>query len=183
MNPTHYEDKFLLAVQLQDHEIIERLIAKEVDVNARNGNALTVASNKGDYETVKMLLQAGANVNADKTKALKMAAQNGHTDVVELLIEYDAENFDAAIKAAAKKKKKDTLAVLMTKAYLDDESQYRELSRNRNLMNTVHEILNSSNNIYLDHLLAVISDDDINAIEELTATDLLERVAARKHRV
>jgi hypothetical protein len=178
----HYEDKFLLAVQLQDHPTIERLIDKEVDVNARNGNALTTAAIQGDYLTVQMLLKAGAEVNADKTKALRMAAQNGHHEIVELLAQYGAENFDAAIKAAAKKKKRAALAVLLSHADQDNESQYRAIARNRNLLNIVQIILNGSNEHDFESLMAFILDDDIDAIEELTPTDLLQRVSAKKYR-
>jgi ankyrin repeat protein len=180
---THYEDKFFLAVQLQDHPTIERLIDKEVDVNARNGNALTTAAIQGDYLTVQMLLKAGAEVNADKTKALRMAAQNGHHAIVELLAQYGAENFDAAIKAAANKKKRAALAVLLSHADQDNESQYRAIARNRNLLNIVQTILNGSNEHDFESLMAFILDDDIDAIEELTPTDLLQRVSAKKYRV
>lgn len=177
----YYEDKFLLAVQLQDYKLIEKLINK-VDVNARNGNALTVASNQGDYKTVQMLLKSGAEVNADKSKALKMAAQAGHYDVVELLADYGAENFDAAIKAAAKKKQKKTLSALIENAYFDDESKYSKLSRNKNLVEVIKKILNSSDKLDFESLMSFILDDDIDAIEELTPTDILERVNARKFR-
>lgn len=178
----HYEDKFLLAVQLQDHDTIERLIGKEVDVNARNGNALTVAANQGDYKTVQMLLKAGAEVNADKTKALRMAAQAGHHEIVELLADYGAENFDAAIKAAAKKKQKQALFVLMQNAYFDEQSKYNRLSRNKNLVEIIKQVLIGTNTIDFDNLMSFILDDDIEAIEELTPTDLLQRVNAKKYR-
>lgn len=97
------ENSFCIAVQLKEHEPIAEYIKKGVDVNCRNGVALTTAANQGDYLTVQMLLKAGAEVNFDKTKALRLAAQNGHKDIVELLMDYGAENIDAAIKAATKK--------------------------------------------------------------------------------
>lgn len=179
---THHEDKFFLAVQLQDHETIERLIDKEVDVNARNGNALTTAANQGDYITVQMLLKAGAEVNADKTKALRMAAQNGHHAIVELLAQYGAENFDAAIKAAAKKKRKHALLNLLSHADQDKDSQYAKIARNKSLLGTVRQILESNNELDIESLMSFITEDDIDAIEELTPTDLMQRFSSKKYR-
>lgn len=179
----HYEDKFFLAIGIQDHETIERLIEKDVDVNARNGHALSVASHQGDYMTVQMLLKAGAEPTADKSKALKMAAQAGHKDVVELLIDYGAENFDAAIKAAAKKKKALALSALMFKAHADEQSQFKEISRNQNLKKVIQSILNESNDTDLENLLSLITADDIDAIEEMTPTDLKERIQNKKFRI
>ncbi len=179
----HYEDKFFLAVATQDHPTIERLIDKEVDVNARNGNALSVASNQGDYLTVQMLLKAGAEATADKSKALRMAAQAGHKEVVELLIDYGADNFDAAIKAAAKKKKAIALSALIFKAHTDEQSQFKEISRNQNLSQTIQSILNENNENDLETLLSLIMTDDIDAIEEITPTDLKERISNKKFRV
>ncbi|MCD0496767.1 ankyrin repeat domain-containing protein [Achromobacter sp. MY14] len=179
----HYEDKFFLAVATQDHETIERLIDKDVDVNARNGNALSVASNQGDYLTVQMLLQAGAEATADKSKALRMAAQAGHKEVVELLIDYGADNFDAAIKAAAKKKKALALSALIFKAHADEQSQFKEISRNQNLSQTIQSILNENNDVDLETLLSLMTADDIDAIEEITPTDLKERIQNKKFRI
>ena len=179
---THYEDKFFLAVQLQDHPTIERLIGKEVDVNARNGNALTTAANQGDYLTVQMLLKAGAEVNADKTKALRMAAQNGHHEIVELLAQYGAENFDAAIKAAAKAKRKQALFILLSHAEQDDNSRYQKIARNKSLLSGVKQILENNNELDIESLMSLIIDDDLDAIEELTPTDLMQRVSSKKYR-
>ena len=180
---SHYEDKFFLAIGIQDHETIERLIEKDVDVNARNGHALSVASHQGDYITVQMLLKAGAQPTADKSKALKMAAQAGHKDVVVLLIDYGAENFDAAIKAAAKKKKALALSALMFKAHADEQSQFKEISRNQNLKKVIQGILEDTNNIDFENLMSLILSDDIDAIEEITPTDIKERIKSRKLRV
>ena len=173
---SNYEDKFLLAVQLQDHETIERLIDKDVDVNTRNGNALTVAANQGDYKTVSMLLNAGAEANLDKSKALILAAQNGHTELVELLMDYGAENVDGALKAAAKKKAKESVWLLLNRTSLDNK--FNRISRNERLMETIKEILISSDGSYTEALMFLITDDDIESIEEITKTDLLDRLRA-----
>lgn len=172
---SHYDDKFFLAVQLQEHETIERLIDK-VDVNARNGNALTVAANKGDYETVKFLLMSGADV--DKSKALLIAAQSNNMAIVELLLSYGATNIDFSIKAAAKKKSKEILWTLINNT--TNNSQYHRLSKNVRLMETINQIFNCQDLGYQDALMQLITDDDIDAIEEITETDLLERLQALK---
>ncbi|HHK5835682.1 TPA: ankyrin repeat domain-containing protein, partial [Serratia marcescens] len=161
------ENLFVMAVQLKDHEPIAEFIKKGVDVNCRNGVALTTAANQGDYMTVQMLLKAGAEVNFDKTKALKLAAQNGHTDIVELLMDYGAENIDAAIKAATKKKQKEALWLLFTKNN-DEQSKFKRLAKNKRAIETIKEILNwdcLTGGTYMDALAFLILEDDIHTIE------------------
>lgn len=174
------ENSFCIAVQLKEHEPIAEYIKKGVDVNCRNGVALTTAANQGDYLTVQMLLKAGAEVNFDKTKALRLAAQNGHKDIVELLMDYGAENIDAAIKAATKKNQKEALWALLNKND-DEKSKFKRLAKNKRAMATIKEILNwdfLTGGTYMDALAFFILEDDIHAIEEITETDLLERLQA-----
>lgn len=172
IDPKHYEDKFFLAVQLKDHETIERLIGKEVDVNARNGIALSTAANKGDYETVKMLLEAGAEVNHDKTKALKWAATAGHKDIVELLMDYGATNHDSAIKAAAAKKRKQAMMAIFQRCDEDRESKFAKIKKNKALLKAAVALFSSNNTKAENTLLAFIADEDLTEV-----IDFLEQYA------
>lgn len=168
-----YEPTFFLAIQLQDHETIERLIDK-VDVNSRNGNALSVSAYNGDYETVKMLLAAGANADADKSRALLQAASMGHTMLIDLLLNYGAKNIDGAIKVAAKKKQQGPLWHLLNHTRAD--SEYSLITTNGLLMETINEALNCVDIEYKETLMAMIFNGEVHAIEELTRTDILERL-------
>ena len=170
---SHYDDKFFLAIQLQDHEIIERLIDK-VDVNSRNGNALSVSANQGDYETVKMLLQAGANADADKSKALILAAQQGDTEMVKLLVAYGAKNIDGAIRAAAKKEKKQSIMELLR--HTNARNEFRRISENILLMIIINEIFESMEKDYKKALMRLMAENEISLIEELTKSDILEKL-------
>ncbi len=164
IDPKHYENKFFLAVQLKDHETIERLIGKEVDVNARNGIALSTAANQGDYETVRMLLEAGAEVNHEKTKALQMAAASGQHDIVELLMDYGAVNHDLAIKAAAKKKRKQAMMALIQRCDEDRESKFAKIKKNKSLLKAAVALFSSNNQKIEDVLFALIADEDLTDV-------------------
>lgn len=168
---SNYDDKFILAIQLQDHKIIKSLIEK-IDVNLRNGSALNIASNLGDYVTVQILVEAGIEI--DKTKALTLASQRGHTKIVDLLIKSGATKIDEALKSAAKKNSKNTFWLLLNNTRV--ESQFYRLSQKTKLMETIKEILVCSDESYSSALMSLITDDDIEAIEEITKTDLLERL-------
>ena len=170
-----YEPTFFLAIQLQDHETIERLIDK-VDVNSRNGNALSVSAYNGDYETVKMLLAAGANADADKSRALLQAAQKGHTMLVEMLLAYGAKNIDGAIIAAAKKKQQGPVWHLLNNTMPDSEFNF--IRTNPLLMETINEIFNCVDMDYRETLLEMMFNREFHAIEEITRTDIIERLKA-----
>lgn len=177
IDPKHYENNFFLAVQLKDHETIERLIGKEVDVNARNGIALSTAANQGDYETVKMLLEAGAEVNHDKTKALRWAAMAGHKDIVELLMDYGATNHDLAIKAAAAKKRKQALMALFQRCDEDEQSRFAKIKKDKALLKALLFLLNNDN-VKLDTMFFILIADAGNELSELI--DFLQLVDCDK---
>jgi ankyrin repeat protein len=73
-------------------EIVKRLIAVGVDVNAKNKwgeTALHLATRYGHKKIVESLIAAGANVNATDDwgrSALHLATINGHKEIVKRLI-------------------------------------------------------------------------------------------------
>jgi uncharacterized protein len=78
-------------------EIVEMLLEKGADVNAKTNEGITAlirASEKGHTETVARLLEKGADVNAkdsDGWTALMWASRNGHAETVTILLEEGAD--------------------------------------------------------------------------------------------
>jgi ankyrin repeat protein len=78
-------------------EIVELLIAKGADVNAKNKGDVTPlygAARSGRKEVAELLIAKGADVNAkdvNGTIPLHYAAYEGHKEIVELLIAKGAE--------------------------------------------------------------------------------------------
>ena len=85
------EGKKLITAEEGYTEIVEMLLTKGADVNARDEGgwtALKRAAGQGHTEIVEMLLAKGADVNAkdeDGGTALIEAAQKGHTKIFSLL--------------------------------------------------------------------------------------------------
>lgn len=88
-----FEETFTLrgAAQHGHTEIVEFLIGKGAEINAKNEpgmTALMIAAYNGQTASVKALIDGGADTNAkdkDGHTALKDVAKRGHTDVVDLL--------------------------------------------------------------------------------------------------
>ena len=78
-------------------DVVEFLIAKGADVNAKDERGLTAlrrACGKGHQEVVSLLIASGADVNAkypDGRTPLHRAAEKGYKEVVELLIANGAD--------------------------------------------------------------------------------------------
>lgn len=72
---------------------------------------------------------------------------------------------------------------MIFKAHADEQSQFKEISRNQNLSQTIQSILNENNDVDLETLLSLMTADDIDAIEEITPTDLKERIQNKKFRI
>ncbi|KIW99546.1 uncharacterized protein Z518_11285 [Rhinocladiella mackenziei CBS 650.93] len=93
-------------------EIVERIIKRNVDVNAQGGeygNALQAASAGGHDNVVKMLVEAGADVNVQGGSygnALHAASEGGYETVVKTLIDagadVNAQGGRYALRAASK---------------------------------------------------------------------------------
>ncbi|WP_102028692.1 ankyrin repeat domain-containing protein [Salirhabdus sp. Marseille-P4669] len=82
-------------------EIVEYLIDKGIDINARGGtfdaSALNLAAGEGHLEIVKYLIEHGAelDVSLAKRNPLFGAIYGGHKEVVEFLVE---KGIDISIK-------------------------------------------------------------------------------------
>jgi ankyrin repeat protein len=82
----------LWAVNRQDYQVAEALLARKADPNAANefgATPLTEAARLNDIRLVKMLLDAGAKVdsaNPDDETALMLAIKNGNLAMAEMLV-------------------------------------------------------------------------------------------------
>ncbi len=89
--------KFIGSAGLDPVNILEELIQKGADINARNSSGITPlmnASSSGKTKNVIFLLSIGSDINAKSHNcrtALMKAAQFGHADVVKILLHEGAD--------------------------------------------------------------------------------------------
>lgn len=116
------------AIQNNKKEIVQRLLDRGVDVNAKNigdDTALMIAILYYDQkDTVKKLLAAGADVNAQNGSGmtgLMFAAGRGYKEIVQMLLDKGADvNIQAgdgwsALMWAARNNKKEIVQILLDK--------------------------------------------------------------------
>jgi ankyrin repeat protein len=60
------------------------------DIQARNNQAVRLASHNGHLEVVKYLVEHGADIQAVNNYAVIYASENGHLEVVKYLVEHGA---------------------------------------------------------------------------------------------
>ncbi|BCS82625.1 ankyrin repeat protein [Cotonvirus japonicus] len=70
-----------------DLEKVKELVAKGVNVKARDNCALRWAAEYGNLEVVKFLIENKAEVTGSGSYALIMACENGYLEVVKYLVE------------------------------------------------------------------------------------------------
>jgi ankyrin repeat protein len=101
----------LLGMSVKHADILQLLIERGADVNAKSGNPLRQAATYGAEDSIARLLAAGANVNASDSQlvwnktALSAAAAEGYTRVVAQLLAAGADvhvDGDRAIVSAAR---------------------------------------------------------------------------------
>ena len=85
-------------------EAVKALLAKGIDVNAKNqygATALLFAASKGHVEIAKVLIEHGADVNVKDSfygeAPISWAAQWNHIELVKLLLEKGAQGADGAL--------------------------------------------------------------------------------------
>jgi len=98
------------AISAKRREIVDLLLGRGVDVDARDHGGLTAlhaATGVEDMEVVKLLLAHGSNVNAGTGRdgdrgatALDIAASHGNSEIVELLLDAGA-HINLAIHSSA----------------------------------------------------------------------------------
>ncbi len=95
-DPKALTDSFFRSTTLGDKEIVEFLIRKGVNVDAKYNygrTALIIASKNGYTQIAELLINNGANIDEtsdDENTALMIASGNGHEDIVKLLIDKGA---------------------------------------------------------------------------------------------
>jgi hypothetical protein len=122
-------EKWYAAARKGDEAVVQELLLKGVDVNAKTEygvTALAFAAGKGHIAVVRLLLENKADVNTKDTfygsSPLDNAATNGHAKVVELLLESGAQGADDNLQTAVAMGK---LAVV--KAILDTAKPKEEV--------------------------------------------------------
>jgi ankyrin repeat protein len=91
--PTDQETALMMALEMNNNDIANTLIANGADVNAADAAGITplmIAARRGNIEGVKILLNHNVKINAcdeDGENALCGAIMTGHNKMVELLID------------------------------------------------------------------------------------------------
>jgi ankyrin repeat protein len=89
--PGRFEKSLHHAISSDRKEIALAILNSGVDVNACNGEALTLALARGHTELVPKLVAAGVDVNAGKGWAICYASNRGQEAVVRMLVEAGAD--------------------------------------------------------------------------------------------
>ena len=86
------DDELLSAAKTGDSALVENLLDRGADIEARDNNhgrtALMLASGRGEVVVVKTLLDHGADINArnkEGSTALDIAYDEGHQEVISTL--------------------------------------------------------------------------------------------------
>lgn len=92
------ESALMMAALIGDHELVERLIALDADVNKPGWTPLHYAATKGHVAVMQVLLDHDAYIDAESPNGstpLMMAAMYGTPSAVKLLL---SEGADASLK-------------------------------------------------------------------------------------
>jgi len=132
---TDLSEDLLAAAKKGDADAVKALLAKGVNVNAKNSygaTALSFAADKGHLEIVKLLLQNKADVNAKDTfykfSALDWAVSRGHGDIVKALVEAGATGVDDALRSAAARGDSKLVEAILETAKLKEEALTKALA-------------------------------------------------------
>jgi outer membrane protein assembly factor BamB len=117
------------AAKKGDAKVVESLLARGADVNAKTAYGVTAllhAAGKGHVEVVRILLKHKADVNAAdsfyRTNPLSEAAEGNHVEVVKLLLDAGAKGADKLLSGAIKAKRLDLVRALLEKGHIKPES-------------------------------------------------------------
>jgi len=126
-------EDLLAAAKKGDAEAVQALLAKGVDVNAKNSygaTALSFAADKGHLEIVKLLLQNKADANVKdsfyKSTPLNWAISRGHVEIVKALVGAGAADSDVALRRAAASGDLKLVAAILDAAKLNEKALNQE---------------------------------------------------------
>jgi outer membrane protein assembly factor BamB len=132
------KEDLIEAARKGDLKTVEALLAKGVDVNAKNAygvTALYYAASKGHLDVVKLLIKHKADVNAKdsfyQVSILDWTTSQGHAEVVRLLLEAGATGADNALLAAVQRGKTDLVRAILDKGKVKPESLNTALQTTR----------------------------------------------------
>jgi outer membrane protein assembly factor BamB len=122
---TYIEDvngRFLAAAKRGDAAVVEALLAKGAEVNAKTrygGTALAFAADKGHLQVVRILLKHKANVNAKDSfysaTPFSWALSKEHIEIIKALLEAGATGADTALLTAVRDGKVDLTRAILEK--------------------------------------------------------------------
>jgi len=169
------------AAQNNNKDMVEMLIAKGADVNAKDkdGNTpLQRAAQNNNKDMVEMLIAKGADVNAkdkDGNTPLQRAAQHNRKDVAELLIAKGADvnakdkDGNTPLQRAAQHNRKDVAELLIAKG-ADVNAKYN--AKNKEDYTLLHWAAQNNSKDVAE--LLIVKGADVNAKEKDGYTPLLQ---------
>jgi outer membrane protein assembly factor BamB len=142
------KEELWAAARKGDAAAVEDLLARGVDVNAKNAygaTALSFATDKGHLEVVRVLLKHKADVNVSdtfyKATPLSWAVSKGNPAIVEALLKAGAKGADKYLASAARIGKPEVVRTILDNAKVDQASLDQALAAAPKTRPEVGEIL------------------------------------------
>lgn len=85
------ETDLVAAIREQKHDVVEKLLARPLNINANNGEILESAVLRGDLKLVQMLIEKQADPNLHDGRILEEAIANRHLAIAEFLLDHGAD--------------------------------------------------------------------------------------------
>jgi len=83
--PYDYDEAICQATKNSHTPVVELLIEKQANPQARNNEPICIACQEGHIQLVEFLLGQGADINAQNNRPIQEAIQNGHSEIYQLL--------------------------------------------------------------------------------------------------
>ena len=144
-------DELIAAAKKGDADMVEALLAKGANVNAKNeygATALTFAADKGHLAVIKVLLQNKADVNIRdtfyKATPLDWAFMRKHVDVIKVLVEAGASGAEAGLRSAAAAGQRDVVQAILDTNKLKEADLTKALAATPEKHAAIAEMLNKA---------------------------------------